>query len=56
MELCESDLSKKIKVHKKDNIKFSNSSIIKWIKQIMYGVSYLHLSQIIHRDLKPRLD
>ncbi len=54
MEFCESDLSKQIKAHKKDNIKFNNNTIIQWMQQITNGVNYLHFSQIIHRDLKPR--
>lgn len=31
---------------------FAPKQILKWAKEIAYGMTYLHMHKIIHRDLK----
>ena len=47
------DLEKKIEEHKKDNEKFDEFIIIKWILEISNALKYCNDKNIIHRDIKP---
>jgi hypothetical protein len=32
---------------------FDDKLIFKWIKELIYGLNYLHKNHVIHRDIKP---
>ena len=50
---CEGgDLYKKL--FKESNKHFDENTIIKWIIQLLLGLSYIHDKQIVHRDIKTK--
>ena len=54
MELCDDNLFKKREKDLSDGEYYDESFIIKILKQICEGLSYLHGKKIAHRDIDPR--
>jgi serine/threonine protein kinase len=47
------DLNKSKCFKKPNEKKFEDDQILKWIKDLINGLYYLHENSIIHRDIKP---
>nr|CAB3264285.1 serine/threonine-protein kinase Nek11-like [Phallusia mammillata] len=55
IEYCEGgDLECKLKDQKKLNQLIPEAQVIKWIKQLLKALEYMHRKRILHRDLKTR--
>jgi serine/threonine protein kinase len=56
LESCDIDLDKFLENHYEKNIKIDKDLAIKWLKQLVSAVKYLHSKNLHHRDIKPLLD
>ena len=53
LEACDKSLAEVISGHYERNSIISQKLVMKWFKQLVSGIKYLHSKKCHHRDIKP---